>query len=250
MDEIAISIENLRKNFVNDSKELTVFNNLNLKLTQNKITAILGPSGCGKTTLLRIIAGLEAPTEGQVKFKANPRPSIGMVFQEYAAFPWLTAYKNITFGLKLSGIEKNKFDSIVNFWLEKTGLTEFKDHYPAELSGGMRQRLAFARCLAIEPSIILLDEPFGSLDSLTRRDLRAFAKKLLLSSKSTVILITHNIREAIYFADRIIVLSAVPAKKILDLSDDQINANHKETNQFDIDRELEIEIEKALGVEL
>ncbi len=216
-EEQIIKISGLKKVFAKKEGLLVVFDNLNLSFCPNEITAILGPSGCGKTTLLRIIAGLDEPTDGQVVFtKQNHR--LGMIFQQYTAFPWRTVEKNVAFGLELAGFsEKDKQDKI-NYWLDKTGLMEFRNYYPAQLSGGMKQRLAFARCLALEPNVVLLDEPFGSLDAITRRQMTDFSAHLLSSIGTTSIFVTHNIHEAIKLSDRIIVLSQMPASVKLEVS--------------------------------
>lgn len=207
----AVTIRSLSKAYPINGGQLQIFDGLDLDLEQGKVTAILGPSGCGKTTLLRLIAGLDQPDVGSIKFKTSPQ-RVGMVFQAYTAFPWLTVAGNIAFGLdtiKLNGKEKSE---IIDYWLDKTGLNQFRDSYPAQLSGGMKQRLAFARTLAMEPSILLLDEPFGSLDAITRERMVLFCQDLLGALNVTTAYVTHSIWEALRFADRIVVFSNKPAR--------------------------------------
>ncbi len=227
-EEQIIKISGLKKVFAKKEGSLVVFDNLNLSFRPNEITAILGPSGCGKTTLLRIIAGLDEPTDGQVVFTTQNH-KLGMIFQQYTAFPWRTVEKNVAFGLELSGFsEKDKQDRI-NYWLDKTGLMEFRAYYPAQLSGGMKQRLAFARCLALEPNVVLLDEPFGALDAISRDTIVEFAAQLLGSIGTCSILVTHNIREAILLANRILVCSAPPSRIRDDIT---ISDNSPRTRDF------------------
>jgi len=207
---VMINLKNIKKNYQNSKGLLTVFEDLNISFVENNITTVLGPSGCGKTTMLRLIAGLEKPTSGAITFKNNYH-RIGMVFQEYTAFPWRTVSGNVEFGLENIDVTKNNRTKIVNYWLDKTGLLNFKDYYPSQLSGGMKQRLAFARCLAMNPTILLLDEPFGALDVFTREKMIAFTEELLEGLNLTVIFITHYIKEAILLADKIFVMSSIPS---------------------------------------
>lgn len=216
-DEIIIKIDNLKKVFIGNPKSLTVFDNLSLSFKKSSITAILGPSGCGKSTLLRLIAGLEEPTAGNITFSSSDKHSVGMVFQEYTAFPWRTVGKNISFGLELSKIPKGEHKEIIDFWLDKVGLLEYKNYYPAQLSGGMKQRLAFARCLAVKPEVILMDEPFGALDSLSRDEMVCFAEQILTSAEKTAVFVTHNISEAIKLSDHIVVLSTIPSRILFNI---------------------------------
>lgn len=213
-DGVSIQVDHLKKVYSGNPKSLTVFDNLSLSFQRNSITAILGPSGCGKSTLLRLIAGLEMPTAGDIIFSSD-KHRVGMVFQEYTAFPWRTVSENISFGLELGKIPKEEHKEIIDFWLDKVGLFEFKNYYPAQLSGGMKQRLAFARCLAVQPDIILMDEPFGALDSFSRDEMVGFAEQILTFAEKTTIFVTHNIKEAIQMSDRIVVLSTIPSRKLL-----------------------------------
>lgn len=211
-----IRLENITKCFEQRGEQLTVFEDLSLELQANAVTAILGPSGCGKTTLLRLIAGLERLTSGAISF-VEPNHRIGMVFQEYTAFPWLTVSGNVAFGLRQNNVIPRKISETVGYWLEKTSLTEFRDAYPAQLSGGMKQRLAFARALAVEPTLILMDEPFGALDAITTEAMLEFTDTLLIEKHTTAVIVTHDIRQAILIGDRIVVLSRPPCEISLDV---------------------------------
>lgn len=223
MTDTSIKIENLRKVFPGNPHDLVVFDGLSVSFKQGEITGIIGPSGCGKTTLLRMIAELEKPTSGKISFMSNNSHRVGMIFQEYTAFPWKTAGGNIAFALELAEIPPIEHDEIIDYWIEKVGLKKFKDYYPAQLSGGMKQRLALARCLALEPQVILMDEPFGSLDLITRDEMVEATEKILIESDATAIFITHNISEAVRLCDKIIVLSRIPCtiQEIIELNIDR-----------------------------
>lgn len=223
MADTSIKIENLRKVFAGNPNDLVVFDGLSLSFKQGEITGIIGPSGCGKTTLLRMIAGLDKPTSGKISFMTDNSHRVGMIFQEYTAFPWKTARGNIAFALELTGIPSNMHEEIIDYWLEKVGLERFKNYFPCQLSGGMKQRLALARCLALKPQVILMDEPFGSLDLITRNEMVEATEKILVESEVTAIFITHNISEAARLCDKIIVLSRIPCTihEIIELNIDR-----------------------------
>jgi len=208
-----IEIDKLSKIYSNSNSETVVFSSFSLSIDEGVVTAILGPSGCGKTTLLKMIAGLDSLTSGSIKFKYQ-KHRIGMVFQEYTAFPWLSVAKNIEFGLKLEGRDDNYQKEQIDYWLDKMELTHARELYPHQISGGMKQRLAIARCLTLKPDILLMDEPFGALDAITRSKMIDFTEKLLEELKITSIIVTHNIREAIQLADQIIVLSLPPIREV------------------------------------
>ena len=187
-----------------------------LAVEDNDFITILGPSGCGKSTLLRIIAGLDAPTAGRVLLDGIPvtRPGAdrGMVFQSYTLFPWLTVRQNICFGLRERGVAADRQDAIASYWIGKVGLEGFERHYPKMLSGGMQQRTAIARALANEPAILLLDEPFGALDNRTRSLMQELLLALWEAERKTVLFVTHDIEEAIFMANRVVVMSARPGR--------------------------------------
>jgi ABC-type nitrate/sulfonate/bicarbonate transport system ATPase subunit len=187
-----------------------------LTVADNDFITILGPSGCGKSTLLRIVAGLDAPTTGGVLLDGaevtGPAADRGMVFQSYTLFPWLTIRENVCFGLRERGLPAARQGEIARYWLDKVGLTGFEHHYPKMLSGGMQQRTAIARALANEPKILLLDEPFGALDNQTRSLMQELLLSIWESDRKTVLFVTHDIEEAIFMANRVIVMSARPGR--------------------------------------
>ncbi len=197
-------------------RSINVIDNLTCTIEKGKFVSIVGPSGCGKTTLLRIIAGLEKASSGKVLLdgKSVERPSgdIGLVFQEYALFPWRTTIGNIMMGLEIMGMGKNKRREISMEYIRTFGLEGFENLYPKELSGGMKQRVAIARTLILNPRIVLMDEPFGSLDSQTRNMMQEFLLKIWQDRKDTILFVTHNVDEAVFLSDAIIVLSRRPAR--------------------------------------
>jgi ABC-type nitrate/sulfonate/bicarbonate transport system ATPase subunit len=190
-----------------------------LVIGNNDFVTILGPSGCGKSTLLRIVAGLDRPTTGRVTLDGRevtgPGADRGMVFQSYTLFPWLTVRENIAFGLRERGASEAERNKIAEAFIRQVGLSGFENHWPKQLSGGMQQRTAIARALANDPKILLLDEPFGALDQFTREELWSILQELWMLHKPTVLLVTHDLREAGFLAGRICVMSARPGR-ILD----------------------------------
>ncbi len=206
-----LQIENVTKHFDN---EFTAIESINLQVNTGKIISIVGTSGCGKSTLLRIIAGLDYPTWGSVRIHNQlleaPHPEVGIIFQEPRLMPWLSVWKNVQFGLaNVSKAEKKK---ITEETLGKVGLTEFSQLLPRELSGGMAQRVAIARALVTKPSILLLDEPFSALDAFTRMKLQEHLLKIWEYDRPTMILVTHDIEEALVLSDRIIVMRGSPGR--------------------------------------
>ncbi|MDD3977308.1 ABC transporter ATP-binding protein [Methanomicrobium antiquum] len=212
-----LSIENLKKVFSEgEEDEVVALDNINLAIEDEEFICLVGPSGCGKTTLLRIIAGLDTPTSGQAllvdKAIEGPDPERGMVFQEYSLFPWLSVIDNIAFGLEMKGVSKPERMQTAGKYLELVGLSQFSNSYPHELSGGMRQRVAIARALANDPKLLLMDEPFGALDAQTRNMMQRELLEIWHRAKKTIIFITHSVDEAVFLADRIIVMSPRPGK--------------------------------------
>ena len=187
-----------------------------LEIRKGELIVVLGPSGCGKTTLLQIVAGLEVPTEGRVLLRGHPIQGWGrertLVFQEYNLFPWLTAGENVAFGLRVKGMKPDKRRQVAHHILGRMGLTGFEQLYPHQLSGGMRQRVAIARALAVDPEVLLLDEPFASVDALTRSRLQEELLRIWREYRKTVLFVTHNIREALLLADRIALLTSHPGR--------------------------------------
>jgi NitT/TauT family transport system ATP-binding protein len=214
-DTALLQFQNVSKIFVgNKSRKVQALADITFSLEQGEFIVIIGSSGCGKSTLLRLAAGLDKPTSGTVLYKREhinePDRRRGLVFQSYSVFPWLTVRQNIEFGLDNSNSRLNQ--EKVSNWLAFTGLTDFADAYPKALSGGMRQRVALARTMIVEPEILLLDEPFGALDERTRESMQALLLKAVDNSECSVLLITHDIREALILADRIFLMEAHPGK--------------------------------------
>jgi NitT/TauT family transport system ATP-binding protein/sulfonate transport system ATP-binding protein len=213
MTQKIINVENISKTFFSEGRknDLKVLEDINLEVNENEFVCIVGPSGCGKSTLLRIMSGLEKATKGRVlyhnKTLIEPIKEIGMVFQNYSLMPWLNVENNIALGLKFKKISKNEQQEIVDEYLQIIGLNDFRKSYPHQLSGGMQQRVAIARTLANDPDIVLMDEPFGALDAYTRIQLQRELLRIWEHQKKTIIFVTHSVDEAIYLADRIILMS-------------------------------------------
>lgn len=212
-----IELDGVAKRFATQQGDVTALTGVSLTIEDGEFVTIVGASGCGKSTLLNLVAGFEAPSDGQVHAGgiavSGPGPDRGVVFQQTALFPWLTVAQNIAFGLRLrANARKAPLSDTVEELLRRTNLTRFRDRRPAELSGGMRQRAAIAAVLAIQPSTLLMDEPFGALDALTRSLMQDFLLELWEQDRKTVLLVTHDIDEAIYLADRTIVMTAHPGR--------------------------------------
>ena len=212
---------------------------IDLKIADNDFITILGPSGCGKSTLLRVVAGLDKPSTGRVLLDGQAvtraGPDRGMVFQSYTLFPWLTVRENICFGLRERGVPAATQRGISEGWIDKVGLRGFENHYPKMLSGGMQQRTALARALANEPKILLLDEPFGALDNQTRALMQEMLLAIWEAEKKTVLFVTHDIEEAIFMANRVVVMSARPGRIKAELPADLPHPRHytmKTTPEF------------------
>ncbi|NMX21600.1 nitrate ABC transporter ATP-binding protein [ANME-1 cluster archaeon GoMg4] len=209
-----LELRNVTKTFKTEEGELTALECINLAIKPSEFLCVIGPSGCGKSTLLRLIAGLDDPSSGEIlldgKELRGPSLDRGMVFQEYSLFPWRTVLKNVTFGLEIQGIDKQEQYKIAERYIELVGLTGFENRYPYELSGGMKQRVAIARALATDPAILLMDEPFGSVDAQTRNILQEELLEIWKRTKKTVLFVTHSVDEAVYLADRVAVMSTRP----------------------------------------
>lgn len=225
-----IKIEQITKTFeVRDpknkrfSKKFSALENMDLIINKGEFLTIVGPSGCGKSTLLDLLAGLTFPTKGRIfidgRQVTGPGLNRGIVFQQYALFPWKTARGNIEFGLEAKGIPKSQRKEQSDNYLKLVGLNKFADHYPHELSGGMKQRIAIARSLAYNPDVLLMDEPFAALDAQTRETLQTELLHIWEKTKKTIVFITHDIDEAVYLGQRVVVLSPNPGsiKKIFDI---------------------------------
>ena len=213
---VKLKVENLSKKFDTPNGEILALNKINFQIFRREFISVIGPSGCGKTTLIRILAGLEFPSSGNVFLEGRkmegPGAERGMVFQDYTLFPWLSVKKNVMFGLEIKGLGKLKAEAEAMEWLDIVGLGKFADAYPEQLSGGMKQRVAIARSLANRPEILFLDEPFGALDAQTRSSMQAYLLKIWQNVDVTVFFVTHDLDEAIYLSDRILVLRANPGE--------------------------------------
>lgn len=219
-----LAIRHLSKVFgTANGRQITALDDVSLDVGEGEVVAVVGPSGCGKTTLLRIVQGLETQSGGDVFVDGEKVTGVGFdrgfVFQQYGLLPWLTAAQNITFALEAKKVPKAERQDIAIKFLRKVGLEGFENAYPRQLSGGMQQRVGIARALAIEPDILLLDEPFGALDALTREILQNEILRLIEELRKTVVFVTHSVDEAVYLADRIVLMSARPGqiRRVLDV---------------------------------
>ena len=213
---VILEVKGLQKEFETPQGRITALNDIHFKTYKREFVCVIGPSGCGKSTLIRILAGLETKTSGHVlldnKEVTGPGPERGMVFQGYTLFPWLTVKRNVMFGMELAGRGKSTAESEARQWIDLVGLSKFENSYPHQLSGGMKQRVAIARALANQPRILLMDEPFGALDAQTRAKMQAYLMEIWKNIDVTILFITHDLDEAIYLADRILVLKAHPGE--------------------------------------
>ncbi len=220
----AISVEGICKIFETGRGAVHALEDVNLSVAENEFLSIVGPSGCGKTTFINLIAGFLECTKGKIAVRGEEvrgiNPRCVMVFQEYALFPWKNVLENVEFGLKMQKVDKEKRQKIAQTYIDLVGLTGFGNRYPRELSGGMQQRVAIARAYASNPEILLMDEPFGSLDFQTREVMQNFLMETWEKERRTVIFITHNIDEAILLAEKVVVFTARPGtvKAIVDVN--------------------------------
>ena len=224
-----LRIDNLTKIYSSNGQGgTTALQELSLEVTEGQFVAILGPSGCGKSTLLRLTAGLDTPTSGKIHFLGEevrrPCRERSLVFQSYGSFPWLSARDNVEFGLKHAGVPSKERREEADAVLKLVGLAEFATSLPHELSGGMQQRLALARSLAVKPKLLLLDEPFGAVDAITRKHLQRSLRTIVDSVGSTTILVTHDVEEAILLADRILVMTGRPGRIRLESADNLLRS--------------------------
>jgi NitT/TauT family transport system ATP-binding protein len=220
---VSISVRSVTKEYELPTGPLVVLENVSLDVSSGEFLAMVGPSGCGKSTLLRIMAGLIPPTSGEVRYDGEPLLAVNlecaMVFQSFALLPWLTVIENVELGLEARGLPPEERRRRANFYIDKVGLDGYEEAYPRELSGGMKQRVGFARALAVEPQVLLMDEPFSALDALTTINLREELIDLFRDPEiriSIAVLVTHTIEEAVELADRVIVLSSHPGQIVTD----------------------------------
>lgn len=215
MSDLVIDRLSMRFDLPNGAK-VQALKDVSLQLKQGELLSVLGPSGCGKTTLLNILAGFLAPTEGEVSLAGKPirgpAPERGMVFQQGALFEWMNVRENVSFGPRMKGQRPRDYDPVVDGLLDTVGLRDFKEKAVYELSGGMQQRVALARCLANDPDVILMDEPLGALDALTREKMQGLILKLWKETGKTIILITHSVEEALLLGERLLVMAPRPGR--------------------------------------
>lgn len=213
--EILIEFDDVTMNFNSPSGTVNVLNHVNFTMKKGEKVCIVGPSGCGKTTVLNLISGFLMPTEGTVKINGNqvtgPGADRTVVFQRDAVYPWLTVRKNLEFGPKVRGMRPEEYKERVDRYLEKVKLTDFADRYPKELSGGMRKRVDIARAYVNTPQILLMDEPFGALDVMTKENMQSDLLQMVNEEKTSFLFITHDIEEAVYLGDRVLVMTARPS---------------------------------------
>jgi NitT/TauT family transport system ATP-binding protein len=213
-----MSLSGLTRRFESAEGSITALDAIDFEVRAREFISVIGPSGCGKSTLIRLVAGLDTPTAGEIWVDnqpvSGPGADRGMVFQSYTLFPWLSVKRNVMFGLRMKGMARSAAQKKALEWLDLVGLADFADHYPAQLSGGMKQRVAIARALANEPRILLMDEPFGALDAQTRCSMQSHLLKIWDAVDITILFITHDLEEAIYLSDRIVVLGAHPGRVV------------------------------------
>jgi len=269
--QVDISIAGLSKVFRKDKRQVVAIDGFDMRVGHGEFVCLLGPSGCGKTTVLRIVAGLDQKTSGSVRVHAAdahgpPGPpeltevngagrDRGMVFQEFALFPWRTVRKNIEFGLEMRNMPEGERVKVSTDLIELVGLKGFEDSHPKELSGGMKQRVAIARALANDPEVLLMDEPFGSLDAQTRNLMQKELLRIWSAKKKTVLFVTHSVEEAVFLADRIVIMTARPGK-VREIISVPLDRPRDRTSREFIDirskvlTELEEEFDKARAREL
>ena len=237
MSATALEVSGLRKSYTKNGQALDILDVEHFAAREGEFITIIGPSGCGKSTFLHIMGGFIGADAGAIRVYGTqvtkPGPDRGMMFQEFALFPWKTVAGNVAWGLEAQGASRAHIDEVVAKYLDLTGLAEFCNHYPAELSGGMKQRVALARVLAFDPKLLLMDEPFGALDAQTREVMQEEVMRLWARTRKTIVFVTHDIEEAVYLGDRVIVLSARPGRI-------------KEEVRIDLPRPRELEIKKSM----
>jgi NitT/TauT family transport system ATP-binding protein len=253
---VSLVLSNISKKF--ESASNNTLQDINLEIDGSEFLCVVGPSGCGKTTLLNIIAGLETPTEGSAFLDglpiSGPGPDRTVMFQESALFPWLSVIENVKFGLSLAGKPKADQEEIALRYLKMVQLAHYRDYRPHQLSGGMKQRVALARALALDSKVLLMDEPFASVDKQTRNKLREEVQELWRQTQKTVVFITHSVEEAIFFADRIIMMSANPGMIVKEFTVGLPRPRHIESPDFiglraDLLEQIRIQVDRSVRQE-
>lgn len=217
MHKVKIQIRDAEKFYINNRGEKQqALAKVNLDIHEGEFVCLLGPSGCGKTTLLSMLAGFSQPSAGEILIDGEkvikPNPKHITIFQEYGLFPWRTVLDNVAFGLESAGMPRAEREEVARRYIQLVGLEQFAYHHPRELSGGMKQRVALARALAVEPDIIFMDEPFGALDAITRYKMQEEIVRIWQETNKTIIFVTHDIDEAVYLADRVVIMTPLPGK--------------------------------------
>ncbi|SFE98875.1 ABC transporter ATP-binding protein [Alteribacillus iranensis] len=235
-EKSAIKINKVRKVFTRNDEEIEAIKEVNLDIKEGEFVSVVGPSGCGKSTFLHIVGGFIDKTSGEVivngKEVNKPGPDRGMMFQESTLYPWLKVDRNVAWGLEVQKLPKKEIKERVEYFLKLVGLWEFKNNLPSELSGGMKQRVSLAKVLAFNPEVLLMDEPFGALDSQTREMMQAELQRIWSESRKSVLFVTHDIEEAVFLSDYVVVLSKRPSTV-------------KEVIKIDLPRPREISIRKS-----
>jgi NitT/TauT family transport system ATP-binding protein len=236
-----LRVEHLAKTYLvrsglNSSSALEVFADISFEIADGEFVSVIGPSGCGKSTILNIVAGLDRASGGAVSVdgRAVDGPGLdrGVVFQEFALFPWLTVLDNISFGLRSMGLPAEERRRRARRYVDLVGLANFADYHPNRLSGGMRQRVGIGRALAIEPALLLMDEPFGALDAQTREGMQQALTRIWQETRKTVLFITHDIGEAVYLSDRVLVMSPRPSRIVAELRIDLPHPRNRRNAEF------------------
>jgi NitT/TauT family transport system ATP-binding protein len=237
MSDIALEAAGVKKVYTKNGRPLDILDVERFSVREREFITVIGPSGCGKSTFLHIMGGFIKAEAGNIrvygKEVSGPGPDRGMMFQEFALFPWRTVAGNVAWGLEAQGVPRAQIDEIVARQLAMTGLTDFAHHHPAELSGGMKQRVALARVLAFDPKVLLMDEPFGALDAQTREAMQEELMRLWETTHKTIVFVTHDIEEAVYLGDRVVVLTARPGRI-------------REEVPIDLPRPRELDVKKSL----
>jgi NitT/TauT family transport system ATP-binding protein len=245
-----ISIQGVSKHY----GSFQALEQVDLDVAQGEFVVLLGASGCGKSTLLNLITGFDHPTSGRIVVNGRPvnkvDPNCGMVFQQYALFPWLTVLENVGFGLKMKGVPKARRNEVAQRFVEMVGLKGFEDRFPSALSGGMRQRVSIARVLANDPDVILLDEPFAALDAMTRQVLQDELLRIYEKSRKTIVFITHSIDEALLLSTRMLIMSARPGRVVTDIRNDLPMPRNAEVQLSPRYNELKSQIWKTVQAEV
>jgi NitT/TauT family transport system ATP-binding protein len=237
MSVTALQATGIRKSYAKNGRPLEILDVERFSAREGEFITVIGPSGCGKSTFLHIVGGFIKAEAGRIevygKEVSGPGPDRGMMFQEFSLFPWKTVAGNIAWGLEVQGLPRSTIEQTVGRYLDMTGLADFRNHYPAELSGGMKQRAALARVLAFDPKVLLMDEPFGALDAQTRELMQEELTRLWERTGKTIVFVTHDIEEAVYLGDRVVVLTARPGRI-------------REEVQIDLPRPRGLEIKKSI----